>query len=798
MLTNYLKVALRNILRHRTQSFINVFGLALGMTCCFLMLMWVVDEMSWDKFHKNAGTLFRVEQDQPTPQGPFHVYLTPYAMGPALVTELPEVQNATRVAFPGVLLVRTGEKVFYESNAATVDPSYLEMFSFPLVKGNRETVLRDPSSIVLTEDVAQKYFGNEDPLGKTLLINSKYPFTVTGVMRSVPANTNLRSNILLPFVFEKTKGVDLERWGSNEIVTWVQLHEGRDVAAVNTKISELWERHVLDQLRNTPGASQNPQVSVVRFQLMPLTDLRLYGKFGFGQWIGTIQSVSLFSALAVFILLIASINFMNLSTARSAARAKEVGLRKVVGAKRTSLAVQFYSESIVMTVFAAALSLAIVELSLPLFNAVSGKEFSYAAPLRPDFLLAIGLVVLLTATLSGTYPALFLSGFQPIQVLKGRFLSGGNGSVLRKLLVVFQFSLSVIMIVGTFAISRQLQYMRGLNLGYDKEQLIYLPLRGETKERYSSLKETLVKDPLVLGVSGTWQPPTSMSANGVGANWEGKDPNFRPLIGFGVVDYDYVKTMKISMAEGRSFSRDHPSDSTTGVLVNEAVAKLMGGGSVVGKRFSWGNNGTIIGVMKNYHYSRLQNAIEPLAVYLSPSQVAFAIVRLQAGNVAGSLDRVKAAWQRVNPSYPFEYKFFDEDFARMFEADQRMVILFRYASLFAIIVACLGLFGLASYMAEQRTREIGVRKVLGASIPEIAALLSKEFVKWVLVANIVAWPVAYFLLEKLLQNYAYRIAFLWWLYPLALLVTLGVALLTVSSHAIKAATANPVESLRYE
>jgi hypothetical protein len=451
-----------------------------------------------------------------------------------------------------------------------------------------------------------------------------------------------------------------------------------------------------------------------------------------------------------------------------------------------------------MTALAAALSLAIVELSLPLFNAVSGKEFSHTSPLRPDFLLAMGSVVLLTATLSGTYPALFLSGFQPIEVLKGRFFSGGKGSVLRKLLVVFQFSLSVIMIIGTFAISQQLQYMRGLNLGYDKEQLIYLPLRGETKERYSSLKETLLKDPLVFGVSGTWQPPTSMSANGAGANWEGKNPNFRPLIGLGFVDYDYVKTMEISIAEGRSFSRDHPSDSITGVLVNEAVAKLMGGRSVVGKKFSWRNDGTIIGVMKNYHYSRLQTAIEPLAVYLSPSQVGFAIVRLQAGNVAGSLDRVKAAWQKVNPSYPFEYRFFDEDFTRMFEADQRMAILFRYASLLAMIVACLGLFGLASHMAEQRTREIGVRKVLGASVAEIAALLSKEFVKWVLVANIVAWPMAYFLLEKLLQNYAYRIPFLWWLYPLALLVTLAVALLTVSSHAIKAATANPVESLRYE
>ncbi len=798
MFANYVKIALRNILRHRSFSIINLFGLALGMTCCFLMMMWVVDEMSWDKFHTNAGTLYRVEQDQPTPQGPFHVYLTPDPMGPALLAELPEVQNASRVAFPGVLLVRAGEKVFYESNAATVDPSYLEMFSFPLVRGDSKTALRDPSSIVLTEEVAQKYFGNDDPLGKTLLVNSKYPFTVTGILRNLPTNTNLRSNILLPFAFEKTRGVELESWGRNHIVTWVQLHEGQDVAEVNAKISELRRRHMLDQLRGTPGAPQNPQVSDVRFELMPLPDLRLYGRFGFGQSIGSIQSVSLFSALAVFILLIASINFMNLSTARSATRAKEVGLRKVLGANRTSLAREFYGESTLMTVLAAILSLVFIELLLPLFNAVSGKEFSFTSPFHAEYLSAMGLVVILTAALSGTYPALLLSAFQPIEVLKGRFLSGGRGTVLRRLLVVFQFSLSIIMIVGMFGMSRQLDYMRGRNPGYDKEQLIYLPLRGETQQRYASFKERLVNDPLIVGVSGTYDPPTSMNANGGGADWEGKDPNFRPLIGYGAVDYDYVQTMKISLAEGRSFSRNYGSDSTTGVLVNEAVAKLMGGGSVVGKRFTWANNGTIVGVMKDYHYSRLQSAIEPLAVYLVPSKANYAIVRLQAGNVAGSLDRVKAAWEKVNSSYPFEYRFFDEDFARMFQTDQRMVTLFRYASLFAMIVACLGLFGLASYMAEQRTREIGIRKVLGASVPHITALLSKEFVKWVLVANIVAWPVAYFLLEKLLQNYAYRTPFLWWLYPLAFLITVGVALVTVSSQSIKAASMNPVETLRYE
>jgi putative ABC transport system permease protein len=798
MFSNYIKVAFRNIRRHVMYSFINLVGLALGMTCCFLMLMWVVDELSWDKFHTHAGTLFRVEQDQPTPQGPFHVPLTPDPMGPALLAELPEVQNAARVAFPGVLLVRAGEKVFYERNATIVDPSYLEMFSFPLVRGDGKTALGDPWSIVLTEEVAQKYFGNDDPLGKTLLVNSKYPFTVTGILRNLPTNTNLRSNILLPFAFEKTRGVELESWGRNHIVTWVQLHEGQDVAEVNAKISDLRRRHMLDQLRGAPGAPPNPQVSDVRFELMPLTDLRLYGRFGYGQSYGSIQSVSLFSALAVFILLIASINFMNLSTARSAARAKEVGLRKVLGAKRTSLAGQFYSESILMTVLAGLLSLAMVELLLPLFNAVSGKEFSHASPFQADFVSAICLVVLLTATFSGTYPALVLSGFQPIEVLKGKFLAGGKGALLRKMLVVFQFSLSIIILVGTFTMSRQLSYMREKNPGYDKEQLIYLPLRGDTQQRYASFKQGLINDPLILGVSGTYDPPTSMSANAGGADWEGKDPNFRPLIGEAAVDYDYVQTMKISMAEGRSFSRHYASDSTTGVLVNEALAKLIGGGSVVGKRFSFANDGTIVGVMKDYHYSRVQSAIEPLAVYLAPSRVNYALVRLQAGNVAGSLARVKAAWGEVNPSYPFEYRFFDEDFDRMFQADQRMATLFGYASLFAIIVACLGLFGLASYMAEQRTREIGVRKVLGASISEITALLSREFVKWVLVANLVAWPVAYVLLEKLLQNYAYRIPFLWWLYPLVLLISVGVALLTVSSQSIKAATMNPVETLRYE
>jgi len=688
--------------------------------------------------------------------------------------------------------------VFYEDNAACVDPSYLEMFSFPLIRGNIKSVLSDPFSIILTEEIAKKYFGNENPVGKTLLINSRYSFTVTGVMKNLMANTTLQFNILLPFIFEKTRGINIENWRMNQIVTWVQLYENVNIQEVNKKISELRRRHVLEQIQNTPGGNQNPRVSNISFQLMPITDLRLYAKFGFGQSVGSVQSVSIFSIMALFILIIASINFMNLSTAQSAGRAKEVGLRKVVGAMRTSLARQFYGESILITIISGIVALLFVELLLPVFNSLSGKTFSYSTPFHSDYLLAIIAVILLTGIISGTYPAFFLSAFRPIEVLKGKFHFSTKGTSLRKVLVVFQFSLSIILIIGTFTLFKQLEYMRNKNLGYDKEQLIYLPLRGETFNTYLYLKEELLKDPLIPGVSATQQEPTFMSANGTGANWEGKDPNFNPLIGFGAVDYDYIETLKIPLVEGRSFSRSYASDSVHGVLVNEALVKLMGGGSVVGKKFSWANDGVIIGVMNNYHYSPVQNIIEPLAVYLAPTQVNFAIIRLKAGDITGSLDRIKTIWKNVNPDYPFEYRFFDQDFSQMFQSDERMGILFRYASIFAIIVACLGLFGLASYMAEQRTHEIGVRKVLGASIIQITKMFSKEFVRWVLLANILAWPVTYFLLEKLLQNYAYRIPFLWWLYPLAFLISVSIALLTVSYQAIHAATANPVEALKYE
>ena len=605
-----------------------------------------------------------------------------------------------------------------------------------------------------------------------------------------PPNTSLTTQVLFPFSFEKRRGVDIGSWQSNQIVTWVQLYDRQDVAEVDAKITELQQRHV--------QGDQNSRAGTVQFRLMPLSDLHLFAKFGFGRSIGTIQSVSLFSVMAFLILLIASINFMNLSTAQSARKAKEVGLRKVLGAMRTSLTWRFYSESILMTVLAAVIALGIVELLLPVFNSVSGKNFSGIAPFQASSLPGIALVVLLTGVIAGSYPAIVLAGFRPIDVLKGHFRSSEKGALLRKVLVVLQFALSVILIICTFMLSRQLEFMKGEGLGYDKEQLIYLSLRGETQTTYARFKKELQSDPLILGVTGTGQLPTRMSANGGGADWDGKDPNFRPLIGYAAVDYDYLATFKIPLAAGRAFSRGFPSDSVSGVLVNESLAKLIGGGSVVGKRFTWANDGRIVGVMKDYHYSAVQSAIEPQAVYLVPGEVTYAVVRLQAGNITRALGRVKEIWSRVNADYPFEYRFVDEDFAAMFQTDNRVRTLFRYASLFAIVVACLGLFGLASYMAEDRTREIGVRKVLGASVYEISFLFSQEFMKWVLLANVLAWPLSYFIVNKVLEEYSNRIPFLWWTLPVALLLSAGMAIATVSYQSIRAARGNPVDALKHE
>ena len=789
MLKNYLKIAFRNLIKNKGYSFINIFGLAVALTSALLILLWVQDELSWDSFQKNVNTICLVEQDQPTSQGIFHVRVTPFPMGPALKEEIPEIKNSARYGFPGTILMKYDEKVFYENEARCVDPAFLKMFTYPLIKGDKESALSQPSSLIITEDVAKKYFGNSDPVGRTITLNNKYPFTVAGVIQNIPHNTDLKFDILISFDFMKTIGLYSDSWDANEIRTWVQLNDKTDIAEVDKKITDLREHHVSEQ--NLGG-------SYITFNLMPLKDMRLYARFGYGKTVGTIQSIYIFSFIAVFILIIACINYINLSTARAVKRYKEIGLRKVVGAERKNIVSQFYIESFLLIFLAVLFSLALVELLIPSFNQLSGKNFSADILLQPSFLIGILVVALITGFLSGTYPALFLSAFSPNRVLKERNQFSSKSSILRKSLVVFQFALSVILIIGTIVMLKQLEFMRNKNLGYDKEQLVYLSLNSETKKSYSLLKENLDKDPDILGVTGTYQVPTMMNENAGGAEWDGKDPNFKPKIGYAGIDYDYFKTMKIHLDEGRVYSPEFATDSTKAVVINEELAKMISTKPVVGKRFSWANDGIIIGVVKNFNYEKIQRAVQPLAIYLAPQEVNYAVIRLAPGNIAQSLEHLKQIWQKTYHDLPLEYKFFDEDFAEMFQSDERMMSIFSYAAFIAILVACLGLFGLAAFISELRTKEIGIRKVLGASISGITFMLSKEFILWVVVANIIAWPVSYFIMNKILENYAYKTSLDLWIFAVAFLVSLFIALITIGYQTVKAATADPVNSLRYE
>jgi putative ABC transport system permease protein len=812
MLKNYLKIALRNVWKHKGYSFINIAGLAVGMACALFILLWVQDEMSFNRFHPKAKTLFRVEQDQKGRQGKFHVNVTPYGMAAALKAEIPEIRDSTRWAWTGTLLIRYGDKAFYENRIVAVDPSFLRMFAFPAIRGDSETALSGPVSMVLSEDLAKKYFGTVDAVGRTLTVNNQFSVTVSAVLENVPANSTLQFDALLPVSFMKNLGADIEDWGTNQIVTFVELHPQSVVSAVNPKITRLvhdrtlaaWRGDEENWKRIQADPEQLKQYQTYTgpdFTLMPIVDINLYGHFGFDQNNQAIRTVTLFTVIAVFVLLIACINFMNLATARSANRAKEVGLRKVVGAFRKSIAGQFYGESVLTAALAGIAALVLVVTLLPGFNSLSGKHMILSSLLNPRFVLGIAAVTLATGFIAGSYPALFLSSLQPVKVLKGRGTGRAQSALFRRILVVVQFSLSILLLIGMGMVSRQIDYMRNKSLGYDKDQLIYLPLRGETAQNYSVLKEQLLRDPKILGVTATHQPPTSIGSNSWGATWDGKDPNQRYLIGIAYVDFDYPETMKIDMAAGRTFNKNYSMDNGKTFMVNEAVTKLMGldSAAAVGRRFNFqGIDGTIVGVMKNFHYASVRQSIEPLAVAIRPESLRFAVVRLQAGDIPGSLDAVKAGWLAVNPQYPFDFRFFDQDFDQMFRSDERTGSILRIFAVMAVIIACLGLFGLASFTAEQRTSEIGVRKVLGASASGIVVLLSKEFAKWVLVANVLAWPVAYLAVRDWLQGFAYKTEIAWWLFPLVGTGTLAVALLTVSFQALRAAQADPVSALKYE
>ncbi len=801
MLKNYFYVAWRNLKKYRGYAFINILGLAIGMACCILILLWVRDELTFDRFHVNAKNLYRVEQDQFYSGAAYHVNVTPFPMGPALKAEIPEVADASRVVGTGGVLFRFGEKMFFEDRVLFVDPSFLAMFTFSLLQGDAATALEDPNSVVLSSRMAKKYFGDENPISKVLQVNNQYSLTVTGVLADAPKNSTLRFDILIPYeVLRARGGTNEDAWGNNSIYTFVQLHDQSVVAAVNEKISDLRYRRVRATILDNPERLRRLESSKrTQFLLMPFTRIHLYGYFGYGRPAGDIQYVYIFSAIALFVLFIACINFMNLATARSATRAQEIGLRKVVGASKRSIVQQFFGESVLLAVIAQALAICLVVLLLPSFNSISGKEITAGIFTSWQIWLGIVLIALLTGVISGSYPALFLSSFQPVQVLKGKLRSGAASSTLRKILVVIQFSLSILLMIGTGIVYRQLQFMREKQLGFDREHVLCIPMRGEIGKSYTAFKQELLKDSRILGVTAGLHRPTMIGSNSSGVNWEGKDPQQQVLIGQTGVDYDFIETMKIELLEGRSFSRQFGSDTSEAFLVNEEVVKLMGVPSAVGKSFSFaGREGRIIGVMKNFHFKPVRDVIEPLAIVLAPNRCFFMLIRLSPGDVAKTMGFIENTWKHIIPNYPFDAQFLDDEYNDLYQTEARITTLLKAFAIFAVFIACLGLYGLASFMAEQRTKEVGIRKVLGASISDIVFLLTREFAKWVLLANLIAWPAAYFIMERWLQSFAYRNGMNWLIFIFSAGLALMIAMVTVGYQAVSVGHVHPARSLKYE
>lgn len=801
MLKNYLKIALRNIFHHKGYSFINVLGLALGIACCLIIMVWVLDELSYDRFHENAASIYRIEQDQFYTERVFHVNVTPYPMSEGCKAEIPEIKYATPLPSTGTVLIRYKDKAFFESDVFAVQPDFLSMFTFPFIKGNKAEAFREPHSILITQEIATKYFGDLNPVGERLTVNNRFDFVVTGVLKNPPSNSVIQFKMLVPYEFlkELERG-SLDSWGSNNIVTYVQLQDNAHVAEVNKKITNLRYRRVEALFENDPeGLKQFQEHRKTEFMLMPITDIHLHSYFGYSQSIGFILYVYVFSIIAFFVLLIACINFMNLATARSVRRAREVGLRKVVGAVKRQLLVQFYGESILLAFIALIFAIILVIQILPVFSTFTEKEFAVTSLFQWEFVLGMLGVTLFSGIISGSYPALLLSAVRPAQILKGDSGSGRRGSLFRKILVLVQFTLSIILIIGTIVIYRQVDFMKSKELGYDKEHLLYIPLRGNTCKSFDLVKSELLRESRVLNVTGTGHEPHHIGSNTSGFDWPGKDPNYSILISVNAVSFDYVETMKIEMVDGRSFSKEFTSDTANAFMVNEEMVRIMGMESAVNQRLSyWSTDGTIIGVMKNFHFQTVDRKVEPLVLYVNPKNINYMVIRLAAGDIQAGIDYVKSTWERVVPNYPFDYGFVDQDLDRAYRGWENLGSLLRYFTILAILIASLGLFGLASFTAEQRTKEIGVRKVLGASVSNIIILMSKEFTKWVLLSNLIAWPIAYLMMNNWLQEFDNRISLNWWIFAATGILTLLIALTTVSYQSVRIAMTNPVKALKYE
>lgn len=789
MLKNFFKVAIRNLWKHKGYSFLNIFGLAMGMTCSLLILLWINDERSVNSFHANGARLYSVYERQYYDGKIEAGYYTPGILPPEMKKAIPEVELASSFSWRDKNTFQVGDKILKEEGSSA-GADFFRMFSYPMLQGNAATALSTPVSIAISRKMAADFFGGpQAAIGKTIRYENKKDFTVMAVFENLPENTSDKFDFIINWDVFLADNQWAKEWGNNGPRTFLLLRKDANPALVTRKITRF-----LDNYNKEQGKGFRIELGMQRYG-----DVYLHSNFKNGQIEGgRIEYVRLFSIVAIFILLIACINFMNLTTARSVKRAKEIGIRKVVGAVRPGLIRQFLSEAILLSFFSVILALALVILVLPAFNHLTGKHISF--PYGSSFFWgSLAALTLITGAVSGSYPALFLSSFQPIRVLKGSLKFTAGAAWFRKGLVVFQFILSIILIIGTIVVSGQVDYVQKINLGYDRDNLVYIPLEGDLTGKYQLFKEKALQLPGVSQVSRITQTPTDLENGTGGVEWDGKDPNSKPMFTNASAGYDLVKTLNLQMSMGRDFSKDFPTDSV-GYLLNEEGWKKTGYKDPVGKPLTmWGKKGKIIGVIKNFHFNSLHEPIKPLIIKFGEQEGwGNAMVRTEAGKTKQALAGLEQVCRQLNPKFPFTYRFADEEYQSLYKSEAIVHNLSNCFACLAIFISCLGLLGLAMFTAEQRTKEFGIRKVLGAGTSTLFTLLSKDFLVLVLIAFVFASPLAWWAMHGWLQNFAYHVDLEWWTFLLAGAMALLIALLTVSVQAIKVAIANPVKSLRTE
>ncbi|HUZ60799.1 MAG TPA: ABC transporter permease [Hanamia sp.] len=810
MLKNYFKIAWRNLMKYKFISFINLFGLTVGLTCCLLITTYVLNELSYDRYNKNAENIYRVTRTFKNAAGAVSLKLSAIAppFGYYFPTDFPEIKKMTRLLDIGTMPFKYKEKIIAEPDVYVADDNLFNVFTLKVLEGDPKTALKDPFSVMLTEDVAKKYFGNEDPMNKVIKVNNQFDVKVTGIYKGFPENSFMHPNVLISFSTLKDSAVYGEKnletnWGNNAFFTFIVLPDHYNPKRMVARFPAFLNKHMAAEY------APNQPSKMTELGLQKLTDIHLYSHTDYeAEPNGDINRVYIFSAIALFILLIACINYMNLSTARSSLRAKEIGIRKVIGARRKGLIFQFLSESVLIAWAAILIAFALSYYTLPWLNEFSGKQLSITILLKWSVLVPLFLTPFVVGILSGLYPALFMSSFQPVKTLKGLFKAGGGNVSFRKVLVVAQFIISIVLIITTIIVFQQLRYMQDSSLGYNKEHIITMPYYNSVNPQYDAFRNDLLQSPGIKDVARSSRIPTGRLLDENGASTMVSD-SMQPLttdIKYVDADYDFIPTYGIHLVAGRNFSRDYSMD-TSNFILNESAVKAIGWKSpqdAIGKDFKYGGTqGRVIGVMADFHFESLQHKIVPMILLnpaTTPTNSSFnkLSIKLSGNNIQGALASVEKIWKSYLPELPYQYTFLDENFNKLYQSEQRQETIFSVFACIAIFIACLGLFGLSAFEITQRVKEIGVRKVLGAKVGSIVTLLSKDFLKLVLVATIIAFPIAWYAMSHWLQGFAYRVHIHWWVFVLSAILALIVALVTVSFQAIKAAIANPVKSLRSE